>query len=161
MKTKKILFLIAGIFNTLLGGMGAFIGVIGLLFNKMLRGMFEASYELVESYIKVIAEQDESYNYLLTASKSEAIDFVMKMVLIVCAVFLIIGLIYIMFGVFNLILSKRNNTALSHKKYLGTLLVVFSWLLMFLNIANILTTIAVYLKPKNTGTQKLYTASGE
>ena len=137
MKAKKILFLLAGIINTLIGGFCAFIGVIAVLFKGLMREMLETSYDIVQNYIKALAEQDASYEYLLNSSKSENIDFVMKTIMTVGVVFLIIGLVYITFGVLNLLLSKQHNNILNIKKYLGVLLIVFSWILMLFNVANI------------------------
>lgn len=149
MKAKKILFLVAGIFNAIIGGIGVFMGLLMLVFNGLINKMFDSTYEIVEQFVESLAKGDAEYEYLLSNSKSENIDFVMKAVTIVSVLFLIIGLIYIAFGVFNIIFAKNHIIITKNKKYLGTLLVVFSWLLMWFNLANILTTIAVYLKSKD------------
>lgn len=158
MKAKKILFLIAGVFNCILGGLGVLIGGFGFLFSGIIRNTFESSTELIEEYINSLVKADESLSYLKDYSTAEAIDYVIKLVLIVCAVLLVLGLIYVAFGVFNLIFSKNYAIIMSRKKYLGVLLVVFSWLLLWFNIANILTTVAICLKYKNNTNTKLYSA---
>lgn len=163
MKAKKILFLIAGIINSVLGGLGVFIGGLGLLLSGAFESMLEQSYELVESYLEALASSEEEFACLAELSKAEAIEYVSKIVTIVCLVLLLLGLLYVTFGVLNLLLCKRDNNILTRKKYLGVLLVVFSWLLMWFNVANILTTVAVCLRPKNdpkTPT-KLYSVTNE
>ena len=161
MKTKRVLFLISGVFNTILGGISAFIGLLILMCNSVLKETFNTSYNMVESYIKALAEQDASYEYLLDVSKSEAIDFMMTLLIGVSIIFVLVGAVYITFGVLNLLLSKRDSTILKRKKHLGTVLVVFSWLIMWFNVFNILTTVAVYLKSKEDKNipTKLYSVS--
>lgn len=159
MKAKKYLFLIAGILNTVLGGLGVVFGLLMGLFNSLIRQMFDSAYELVERFIQDLASVDADYEYLLTADKAETLDFVMKSVTIITIVFIVLGLLYVLFGVFNILLSKRFEYVLKSKKYLGILLVVASWLLLWFNIMNILTTIAVFLKPKTQEKgYKLYSA---
>lgn len=159
MKAKKYLFLTAGILNTILGGFGAILGSLMGLCNSLIRQMFDSSFEIVESFIQDLASADADYEYLLTADRTETLDFVMKSVTIITIVFIVLGLLYVLFGIFNILLSKRFAYVLKSKKYLGILLVVASWLLLWFNIMNILTTIAVFLKPKKQEKEyKLYSA---
>ena len=161
MKTKRILFLIAGIFNTIVGGGITFLGLLMLLLKRVFRTMLEESYEIVQNYINAMVAEDESYAYLTEYSKPEAIDYVMGIVNIFCIVVVLFGIINLACGILNLLLGKRDCTILNTKKYLGVLLVVFSWLLMPLNAFNILTTIAICIKKKDNKNipSKLYSVS--
>lgn len=158
MKTKRVFLIIAGIVNTAVGGIITFFGLLMVLFKRVLRTMLEESYEIVQNYINAMVAEDESYAYLQDYSKTEAINYVMGVINIVCLIFILFGIINLVFGIFNLLLSKRDSVVLKSKKYMGVLLIVFSWLLMPLNAFNILTTIAICIKlkeDKNTPT-KLY-----
>lgn len=160
MKSRKILYIIAGVFNCIIGGMGIFFGLIVLLLGGFVKAMFESSLDLVHEFTSSMAEASSEYEYLTTISDAEAIAFIMKIVYIICAVALILGAIWITFGVFNFILVKKHDSVFGTKKFLKHLFVIGSWLLLTLNVANILTTIAVYKKDKSADTQqKLYTAS--
>ena len=158
MKAKKILFVIAGVFNTVVGGVALLFGLLVLALGSLVKQMFESSKDLINEFVTQLAAEDSSYAYLTEATESEVIGFVMKIVYIMSAIAIIIGAIWIMFGVFNILLKNRHTTLFETKKYLKHLFVVGSWFFMGLNPANILTTIAVY-KKNNTTPQKLYTAN--
>ena len=158
MKAKKVLFVLAGIFNCVIGGIGALLGMLIFVLNRMLKVTFESSFEMVEQYVKDLASQDSSYEYLLTANKTEVINFLIRTINIVGVVLLIIGLIVVVFGVVNLLLSSpKYYSRFRQKKIWKVLLITSSWLIMLFNVANILTTIAVCLKDKEL--EPLYTSS--
>lgn len=162
MKTNKILFLIAGILNSIIGGIATLLVLLIFMLSNFIREMFSTSYEIVEKYIEAIVAEDPSQKHLLSLSETEAIDYVLDSVYMLFGVILAIGLIVLVFGIINLLLSRRHNNIIVRKKYLGTVLVVLSWLLMPINIINILTTIAVYLKSKDNNSHlSLYSAKDE
>jgi len=159
MKLRKVFYLIAGIFNCIVGGISVAFSVLVLLLSSLVKTMFESSGELLDEFVNELAISDQKYSYLASATDAEVVSFIMKIVYIFCLVFLIIGAIWITFGVFNILLKNRHDSVFGSKKYLRHLFVVGSWLLLGLNIANIFTTIAVYKKGKDAVIQKLYTAN--
>ena len=159
MKTRKILYIIAGVFNCIVGAVSVVFSLLVLLLSRLVKKMFESSEGLVDNFINEMAEIEE-YAHLKDLSSAEAVDYVMKIVYVLCIVFLIIGAIWITFGVLNLLLNSRHERVFSSKRALKHWFVAGSWLLLGLNVANILTTVAVYKKDKNVITEhKLYTAS--
>lgn len=149
MNTRKVLYTCAGVFNCVIGGIGCFFGLMMLLISGLIRKMFESSTEIVDEFVSSLASESSKYEYLLTASNEEILSFIMKIVFIVCAVLLILGLVWITFGVFNIKLSKRHYIFFGRRPKLKLWFVIGSWVLLLLNPANIATTVAVYLKNKN------------
>lgn len=159
MKAKRILSLLAGLFNVLLGGLGAILGMLMFLLGSLIRQMFESSYELVEEVIESLASADPSYEYLRDLDKAESVDFIMKYVKIFAVIFLLLGLLYVLFGILNLVISKGYSVGRDLSKGKKIAFVVCSWLLLWFNVANILTTIAIFLKTKKSANEyKLYSS---
>lgn len=158
MKTNRILLLIAGVFNIIIGGLGCLLGLSMLLLNKFIRQMFEASFEIVEQFIDTLIASDSSYEYLRDLDNAESLDFVMKSVKIIAVVFLLLGLLYVLFGIINLVVSKKFASGVGIAKGKKVALTIFSWLLLWFNIANILTTIALFLRPKQKAEYTLYSS---
>ena len=150
MKSKRVLYLLAGIINCVFGGICAMFGIFILLFKNLISTTFEKGVELLNEFAKAMASADPQYEYLLEASNDEIIKVVMNFVSAVCVIALIFGAIIIALGVFNIILSKKHLIIFAGKKWLKVVLVVVSWLVCIFNVANILTTIAVCLKDKNS-----------
>lgn len=159
MKARKILYICSGVFNCVIGGVGFLFGLLFLILTKIIRKFFENSAETIEEFVTELAATNQDYEYLLSASKDEVLSFVMKIVAILSIVLIVLGLIWIAFGVLNCVLSKRHDLMLGRKLSHRILFVVASWLLLTFNIANITTTVAVFLKDKNSqNTQPLYTS---
>lgn len=158
MKSRKILYLIAGIFNCIVGGIGILFGLLVLLLSSFVRKMFESSTDLVSEFVTELASADSNYAYLQDLSNAEVVSFIMKIVYVTCAILLVICAIWITLGVFNILLKNRHDKVFESKRYLRHIFIVGSWLLMGLNPANILTTIAVYKKNK-TPQPALYSAN--
>ena len=158
-KSKKILFLIAGIFNCVIGALGLLVGGIMLVLQKIIRLVFDSTSGMTDEFVKDLAEVDSEYSYLLSASKDEVLDFIMHIVTIMGLVIFVIGIIWAVFGVINILLTSitRYNKFESKKWYKVTFL-IFSWVLLMFNVANILTTVAVCLKDKDKVENTLYSA---
>ena len=145
MKTKKIMFVIAGIINSLIGGITLLLSIIMLLLKSAVATILktgDACQELVDELI----DSDASYEFLNSYSIDQVVDFVWGMLSKVLIFAIAISMVLIMFAIFNFIFSKKCEQLLSRKKAMGTVLVVFSWLIMTFNIANVFTTLGVYLK---------------
>lgn len=159
MKTRKVLYILSGVFNCIIGGLGCFFGLMFLIISKLIKNMFSESGEIVDGFITELAATSKEYEYLLDLSRDEMIAFMMKVVYIMSAVLIILGLVWIAFGVFNCLLSSRHQLVFGNRKALKVIFVVASWLLLTFNIANITTTVAVFLKDKDgMSSQKLYTS---
>jgi len=148
MKSRRVLYLLAGIINCIIGGLCALFGLFIVLFRNVIVTTFEKSTEILENFAKEMASIDSKYQYLLDANDAEIVDLIMGVVTAVCLMALIYGLVWIALGVFNIILSKKHSIIFSNKKWLKMLLVVGSWVLCLFNVANVLTTIAVFIKEK-------------
>jgi hypothetical protein len=149
MKKRKILYICSGVFNCVVGGVGCFFGLMFLALSKLARKMFSESAELINDIITSVDVLGEEYLYLKEASKDEILDFIMNLVYIVSVVLIVLGLIWIAFGVFNCLLSKRHYRVFGKRRGLKILFIVASWLLLTFNVANITTTIAVFKKDKD------------
>lgn len=150
MKAKKILFLFAGLLKVLVSALFILIGLLILLLGSLVKSMFKQSYELVESFLNELVTADASYSYVLEYTQDQAVDFVMGFVNIFTLVMLIWGFIWLTFAIINFVLSKRGE---SPSKGKSIALTIFTWLLTFINISNILTTIALFLKEKRPKNQ--------
>lgn len=157
MKARKILYFFAGLINVILGGCGTLLGLLVFLFGGTLRATFNSTKEIVVEFVEELAGADSKYDYLRDYSHEEVVDFIMRLAKITGIVLILLGLIFIMFGVFNFLLKKRHDSVLGGRKYLKIIFVVSSWILLILNVANILTTVAVFLKDKKQ--EKLYVSS--
>ena len=159
MKTRKVLYILSGVFNCVVGGLGCFLGFMFFAISKLIKNMFSETMGTVEGFITELAATSKDYEYLLELSEEEMVGFVMKVVYIMSAVLIILGLIWITFGVFNCLLSSRHQLVFGKRPVLKVIFVVASWLLLTFNIANITTTVAVFLKNKNgESVQQLYTS---
>lgn len=148
MKIRKALYILAGVFNCIVGSFAAILGLFMLLFSSMVKKMFASSGQLIDEFVTEMAEMSEKYQYLATASDDEVLSFIMKIVYICALVFLLFAAVWITMGAFNLVLRKKHEVVLENKKHLKIIFVVASWVLLFFNVANILTTIAVFMKVK-------------
>jgi len=158
-KTRKILYILAGVFNCCVGGLAILFSLFVFLLKGVVRTMFETSTDLLNELVVALVDADEKYAYLQSASTSEVVDFVMNIINMMCLVFILIGAIWVMFGVFNIMLNSRHDTLFGSKPKLRGWFVAGCWVFMGLNVANIITTIAVFMKDKNKETkQVLYTA---
>ena len=159
MKTRKVLYVLSGVFNCVIGGLGCFLGLMFFAISKLIKNMFTESSSLVDGFITELASTNAEYEYLLDASRDEMVAFMMKVVYILGAVLIVLGLIWIAFGVFNCLLSTRHQLVFGRRPVLRFVFVIASWLLLTFNIANITTTVAVFLKDKDgVATQSLYTS---
>ena len=159
MKARKILYICSGVFNCVIGGLGCLLGLLFLALTKVIKNMFSDSADLLNEFAKELAAISTDYEYLLDVSKDEIVSFIMRIVLIMSFVLIVLGLIWITFGVFNCLLSSRHVLVFGKRPVLKILFVVASWLLLTFNIANITTTIAACLKNKNdNSSQSLYTS---
>lgn len=145
MKAKKILYLIAGILKIAASSVVLLFGILFLLLGQLFRSVLKASYSIVEQTIKELIATDASYSYLESYTQEQAIEFIMKYVNIMAIFAILIGLIWLAFGIINVLLFKRPQN-LTKKK--GIWLLIGTWILTFINISNILTTIAIFLKEK-------------
>lgn len=159
MKARKVLYILSGVFNCVIGGLGCFFGLMFFAISKLIKNMFKESGEIVDGFITELAASSKEYEYLLDMSREEMIGFMMKVVYILSAVLIVLGLVWIAFGVFNCLLARRHQLVFGKRPVLGIIFVVASWLLLTFNIANITTTVAVFLKDKNDESgQRLYTS---
>lgn len=159
MKARKVLYICSGVFNCVIGGLGCLLGLLFFVLTKVIKNMFSESTDLIDGFVKELATTSSEYEYLLDASKEDIVSFIMKIVFIISAVLIVLGLIWITFGVFNCLLSTRHVLVFGKRPVLKALFIVASWLLLTFNIANITTTIAACLKNKNdNSSQSLYTS---
>lgn len=152
MSARKILFLIAGLIDTIAGALIGLLSLIVLVAKNLIKQMFETSFDLVKEFIESMASADPKYEYLRSLSNTEAVNYIMDIVTGLALFAFVAALLFILFGVLNLVLVKKCDILISTKKSAGVLLIVFSWLLLTLNIANIFSTIAVVLCFKNKNT---------
>lgn len=162
MKTRRILYLVAGIFNCIIGGIAMLFGALFLLLSKTIKTMFSQSTEMLQEFAEELAEADSNYEYLLEASQEEILDFVLSVVNKFKLIVIIFAVIFIAFGVFNILLRRMHDRVFTGRKWLKIVFVAASWLILIFNIFNICTTIAVFMKHKDFETKEgLYVSSQE
>lgn len=162
MKARKVLYILSGVFNCVVGGLGCFLGLMFFAISKLIKNMFTETSSIVDGFITELAASSKDYEYLLELSREEMVGFMMKVVYIMSAILIVLGLIWIAFGVFNCLLSSRHQLVFGKRPILRIVFVVASWLLLTFNIANITTTVAVFLKDKNgNSSQPLYTSEND
>ena len=160
MKLRNFLYISSGLITSICGAVISFFSIIPLLLGGLVKTLFESSYELVEGFVTEMAKADSKYEYLLDYSKAEAIDYVVKVVRIVCLVFLIIGILNLVFGIINIRLRNSHDRVFAGKTWKKVVFVVFAWLINGLNlISSVATTVAVFLKVSNTQENKLYSVN--
>ena len=146
---RKALYICSGVFNCIIGGMGCLFGLLFFVLTKVIKNMFSGSSEFIDDFVKELAALNSDYEYLLEASKDDVVSFIMKIVFIISAVLIVLGLIWITFGVFNCLLARRHHIVFGKRPALKVIFIIASWLLLTFNVANITTTIAACLKDKN------------
>lgn len=157
---RKVLYLISGIFNSVVCGIIAGLGVIVLLMSGVIKKVFLEDKTIVDDYINQVVEQNSSYSYLLEYTQEQQVDYIMKSVYIMVILMFVIAVIYVLFAIINFKLRNGHDVCFGAKPWLRHVLVACSWGLMWLNVANITTTIAVYLKVKDDDvSDKLYTVT--
>lgn len=158
---RKALYLFSGIFNVIVGVLGAGFGIIILLLGKIIKQAFIDNGELTTDFITKLIEQDESYNYLLEYTNEQRVDYIMSTVYMLVVALIVFAAIYIIFAVLNFRLRNGHDACFGSKRWLRHVFVAFSWVLLWFNIANITTTIAVYMKIKDGEDKEpqLYSAS--
>ncbi len=162
MKAKKVLFICSGIFNCVIGGIGAFFGLMFLLVSGTIKKTFAGATEMLDAFAKELAAASTEYEYLLSATNDEIVSFIMNIVFIISIILVVISALWITFGVFNLLLAKRHVWLFAEKPALKIWFVVGTWLLVWFSLANITSTIAVFLKDKNAQARPtLYTSEEE
>ena len=146
-KAKKVLYLIAGILKFVGGGLVGLLGLLMLLVSGVVRKVFESSMDSVKIMIEGLAEAEEEFAYLLDMGLEEQIDFIMNVCRIFAVVLIILAIVYIVIGVFNIKFYKRTGTMVKEGAK-SVWLCIVSWLLSFLALSTILTTVAACLKVK-------------
>lgn len=162
MKTRRRLYLVAGVCNCIIGGLGLLFGLLLLVLGTTIKTMFEKSTDLVSNFAKELSQADPEYAHLADASQEEILDFIFSVVNGFKAVVVIMSLIFILFGVFNLLLRNAHDRVFEGRLWLKIIFVLVSWVVLILNIFNIATTIAVFMKhPDFKKKDQLYVSSQE
>ena len=159
MKAKNILYLLAGICNCVFGGLMVLFSLMAFLIKGTIRSAYIQSEAVLKDFVEELVSIDEEFSYLLDYSSEQVVDFIMKLVTIFAVCVLVMGLIWIAFGVFNILFSSVWKFEIQKKKGWRITFVVISWLLLWFNVSNILTTIAAFLKVKIKDKTPLYSAS--
>ena len=159
MKAKNILYLLAGIFNCVFGGLMVIFSLMAFLIKGTIRTAYAQSESVLKDFVEELVAIDDKFSYLLDYNSEQVTDFIMKLVTIFALSVLLVGLIWIAFGVFNILFSNIWKFEINKKKGWRITFIVLSWLLLWFNISNILTTIAACLKVKIKDKTPLYSAN--
>lgn len=158
---RKILYISSGIINCVCGSIVSGLSLLMLLLSGIVRKLFENSYELVEGFIEGLVEVDPNkYSYLLEYSREESIDYIVKIAVITCIVFLVIGLLNILMGVLNIKLRNSHDRIFDGRLGRKIGYVLLTWCITGANlVSSIATTVAVFLKGSGKTENKLYSAT--
>ena len=142
------MFVIAGVINSIIGGISLLLSILIFALKGVVETILTTG-DTCQQLVDELIAGDSNYEYLSSYTQEQVVDFVWGLVTQMLLFVILIALVVIMFAVFNFIFSKKHNEFLKNKKTLGTVLVVFSWVFMAFNIANIFTTLGVYLRVKD------------
>ncbi len=144
MKARNVLLIIAGVLKTIVASLMLFFGLLSLVLSGLIRTMYEQSPDALHKSAKELAEADARYEYLLDYTDAQLVDFMMHVVMILCAVAIIWGLIILTIGIFNFLYVKYSEIFLDGKKW-KIIMIVVTWVFSPIVVSTILTTIALAL----------------
>ena len=148
MKVNRILFIIAGILRSLVAGIVALFTFIIFAIRSLIKNMFLASPEMIDSLIKELVTIDTKYEYLSQNDIEQNVDFIIGIVDKLCLVALIWVLIVVALAVFSFICGKKCKSNMNIVNWQTITMVIVSWVCPLATISAILTTIAVFYKKK-------------
>lgn len=154
LKAKRILFMSSGILKCVISGLMVLLFGLALLLLGMLREGFLANTESIEILINELVAIEPKFEYLQSQSVAESVDFILGIVKIISVVLLIMGLVGIALGVFNLLFAKFYKSWLLCNTKRKVIFTILTWLLYWELVTNILTTVALYLRDRKKSNNK-------
>lgn len=151
MKTKKILFKVAGILQFLSCGFLAFVGVVLLLLRPLVTAVIDNAYNEFQTEIKNMSAEkiaEEGLDIFLEFTKEEFAAYLMKWTMIFAVIVLAIAIIGIIFGVIFIKCSKKYEYMLENKKGRKIWLGVLSTIFCGLSIPTFIVIIALCISDK-------------
>lgn len=155
-KAKKILFLISGILKVVVSALGLIVCFVVLFLRKVFKELMKALVEGIKTAAEKLPAGDEGRE-ILKVSTDELTGSFMSIITIIFVIMFLLSVSYMVFGIINIRLGSGNRyQSITKKKRIW--LVVLSWLISFEIFTNTMTTVAIFLKDKNS-IEDLYTQS--
>ena len=149
MKAKKILFTVSGILKIVVG-----VGVLGLfllvfLLNGLLKEALMSDMTTINEVVQTMILEDPENAFLLELGTEELVSYLLGTLTPLCIFMIVWGLVSIGLGVFTIILSKKYDSWLRNSTSKKIIFTIVDYIGYVGLLANILTTIGVYLKDKS------------
>ena len=161
MKVKSVLFLISSILRIAVASIGIFLSSMMFVVQGVVTEVLLESSDIVTDFISSLISADPvGFAYLKDYTFEQSIEYMMNIMKIIFGIILVISVIWLVFGVINIMLSKKSKYGLEISKSRKIIFVILSWLFSGGFVSNVITTIALFLRGKDTNT-KLYSQNFE
>lgn len=150
MKTKKILFTTAGVFKCVVGGCVLGFFLLMLLLTGVIKDTLLQNTELFEELLEGAISGDSSMAFLQDMTNSEIADYLMKTVNGFALFMVFLGATSLTLGIFTCIFAKKYEFMLKCKTKRKVIFTILDYIFYIGLIANILTTVAMFIKDKPT-----------
>ena len=156
MKANRVLFTISAIIRLIISSMGIFLfSMVFVLQDVVSEAMLEGM-EPVNEFIHTLVSADpQTYGYLLNYNDQQCVDYMMGFAKALFGVLLVIAIVWFIFGIINLLLSKKCKYGIEISLGKKIAIGILSWILSGGFLCNVLTTFALFLKKKDSD-GKLY-----
>ena len=150
MKTNRALFIISAIIRLVISSMGIFLFSMVFVLQDVLTEAMLENMEPVNEFIQTLVSADpKTYGYLLNYSNQQCVDYMMGFAKALFGVLLVIAIVWFVFGIINLLLSKKCKYEIEISLGKKIAIAILSWILSGGFLCNVLTTIALFLKRKD------------
>lgn len=150
MKTNRALFIISAIIRLVISSMGIFLFSMVFVLQDVLTEAMLENMEPVNEFIQTLVSADpQIYGYLLNYSAQQCVDYMMGFAKALFGVLLVIAIVWFVFGIINLLLSKKCKYEIEISLGKKIVIAILSWILSGGFLCNVLTTIALFLKRKD------------
>ncbi len=148
MKANKVLFIIAGILKSLASGLMLLLGVAIFALNGFVKQFLLLTEGSLDEFITGLIDITGDNQDLLNQSVDEKLNFVMGIVRIAGVVVLVVGVLWLLLAILNFQFARYDLSKRKAHKGKAILFMILSWLVSAISLSNILSTIAIAMKPK-------------
>lgn len=142
---KKVLFLIAGLFKVILGGLVFLVAALIVLLKGLLRTILNTDHSVADEMVKGMMDSSSEYAFLATYSYGEKVDYILGVTTRFGLVVGLIAAVWIALAVLLFIHCRRIHRDDMRTKQ-SIFFTVATWLTSPLAISTILITIATLLR---------------
>ena len=146
MKTKKTLFKISGILKIVVGAGVLALFLLMLLLNGVIKEVLIQDVSAVNELVESMILDDPEYKFLLELNTEEIVTYMLGTITPACIIMIVWGLASVALGIFTIVLGKKYDIWLRDRLGRKIAFTVIDYIGYIGLIANILATIAVFIK---------------